>query len=203
MFKAFLVTLVFILFGVTVVLPWYLGPNDLASCSQKPDPLIVRCAPADAIVAISGGDTAARTQEAITLYQNGWAPKLIFSGAARDTSSPSNAAAMKRQATDAGIPVSAITVEEFARDTQENAEKIQSITSGKNVQRLILVTSAYHQRRANIEFRHTFTPATQIINHPVPIDKHWSVLWWLTPSGWWLAISEVVKIIALYVKGAA
>ena len=37
------------------------------------DPLVK----ADAIVAVSGGDTLGRTKHAIALYQEGYAPKLI------------------------------------------------------------------------------------------------------------------------------
>ena len=57
---------------------------------------------ADAIVAISGGETQERALMAIELYQQGWAPVIIFSGAAADTSGPSNAAAMGRRLSKVG-----------------------------------------------------------------------------------------------------
>lgn len=193
-------TAIFI-FALSVILPKYLGPDDLEGCGEKPSLTSNRCKPASAIVAISGGDTNSRTAEAISLFQAGWAPKLIFSGAAKDTSSPSNAAAMRRQAIEAGIKPNDITVEEFARTTGENAQRIREITPGAAPERLILVTSAYHQRRANIEFRHSFADATKIINHPVPSDSQWSIYWWLTPGGWWLTLGETVKILSLYTRG--
>ena len=40
------------------------------------------CRKADAIVVVSGGDTNARTDEAIKLYKEGWAPLIVVSGAA-------------------------------------------------------------------------------------------------------------------------
>ena len=49
---------------------------------------------ADVIVAVSGGDTQARTEEAVKLYKDGWSHNLIFSGAALDANGPSNARAM-------------------------------------------------------------------------------------------------------------
>src|SRR5688572_21885830 len=49
----------------------------------------------DLIIAISGGETSQRTNEAIRLYRDGLAPKVLFSGAAADHSGPSNAAAMR------------------------------------------------------------------------------------------------------------
>ena len=49
----------------------FLGPDDLSACGERPDPSQLACIQADAIVAASGGDTAARADEAIKLYQNG------------------------------------------------------------------------------------------------------------------------------------
>ena len=88
---ALLVVVVVLIVGVTV----YLSPNDLARC-DKPD-MSEQCRAADAIVVISGGDTTARTSEAIRLYQHGWAPRIIVSGAAADKSSLSNAEVMRQQ----------------------------------------------------------------------------------------------------------
>src|SRR5688572_846628 len=59
---------------------------------------------ADLIVAISGGETSQRTREAVRLYDEGYAPKLLFSGAAADRNGPSNAAAMRRYAIIQGVP---------------------------------------------------------------------------------------------------
>src|SRR6478752_199041 len=50
---------------------------------------------ADTIVAISGGETDARTAEAVKLYKDGWGANIIFSGAALDPASPSNARTME------------------------------------------------------------------------------------------------------------
>ena len=51
------VVVVVIIIGLTM----YLAPDDLAKCSG---PGTSECAAADAIVAVSGGDTDARTDEA-------------------------------------------------------------------------------------------------------------------------------------------
>ncbi len=185
-------------FGIIIVgLTIYLGPDDLSGCNTQPS-TSSQCQPADAIVAVSGGDTIARTNEAIKLYQNGWAPKLIFSGAAEDKSGPSNAAVMKRTALAAGVPESAILIEEYSATTTQNAENAQTIFAANNIKSVILVTSAYHQRRAGLEFSARSTGVT-VRNHPVPHDDQWSVTWWLTPLGWFLAVGEFIKIILFYV----
>ena len=187
--------LVIIIIGLTI----YLSPDNLSSCGEKPSDA-PSCHAADAIVAVSGGDTAARTAEAIRLYQNGWAPKLVFSGAAQDKSGPSNAAAMRHEAQVAGVPFKDIILEEYGATTKQNAENTQSILQQNDIHDVILVTSAYHQRRAGLEFS-TRSDAT-VRNHPVSHDDQWSAFWWMTPVGWFLAVSEFVKIIAFYFGGS-
>ena len=39
--------------------------------------------------------------------------------------------------------------------------------------------------------------------HPVETDKQWSSVWWLTPSGWTLAIPELVRSLILSTGSAA
>ncbi|HAC56559.1 TPA: hypothetical protein DCF80_03575 [Candidatus Saccharibacteria bacterium] len=175
----------------------YLTPNDLDAC-EIPEQ-IGSCARADAIVTVSGGDTNARVDEAVRLYKAGWAPKLIFSGAAADTSGPSNAEAMARRAQDAGVSKSAIITEEFSRTTAENALNTSKFIADQSIERIILVTSAYHQRRASLEFSAILGPSVTIINKPLEIDRQWAGSWWWTTfSGWWLAGGELVKIGAFY-----
>jgi uncharacterized SAM-binding protein YcdF (DUF218 family) len=190
------VTAIVVIVGLSI----YLAPNDLAGCEKQPG-VSKPCAPADAIVAISGGDTSARTKEAIELYKNGWARKLIFSGAARDKTGPSNAEAMRREARAAGVPDGDILTEELGETTKQNAANTQDILERNDVSSVILVTSAYHQRRAGLEFNARAAGKVTVYNHPVMADNQWSQLWWLTPTGWYLAISEFVKIILFYVGG--
>jgi uncharacterized SAM-binding protein YcdF (DUF218 family) len=184
-----------LLFGLA--LPVYLAPNDLAAC-RKPT-LAGLCTKADAIVAVSGGDTDARADEAIKLYKAGWADTIIFSGAAGDVLSPSNASEMQIRAVKEGVPTSAIIVDENARTTQENAANVTVILKTHGLKRVILVTSSYHERRATLEFRKAVGSKVQILSHPVLSDNQWSNWWWTTPVGWWLSISELIKIGAFYV----
>ncbi|MFZ1458632.1 MAG: YdcF family protein [Candidatus Saccharimonadales bacterium] len=181
---------------VIFVVPSYLGPDDLKDCA-KPQP--GTCAAADAIVAISGGDTTARTGEAIKLYKEGWGNRLIFSGAAADKTGLSNALAMKKYALGLGVPESDISIEEFSQTTAENAVNTGLFIHDNNIKRIILVTSAYHQKRASLEFRARLGSDVEIINHPVAHDRQWGEWWWATPSGLWLAFSELVKILIFYV----
>lgn len=175
---------------------FYLQPNNFMGCGDQPIPETA-CDKADAIVVVSGGDTIARTAAGIELYQNGWAEYVVFSGAAQDKSGPSNAAAMMAQAEAAGVPKSAILIDEEAANTQQNAENTQSIFKEYAFKDVILVTSGYHQRRASLEFNKR-ADGVVIRNYPVMNDADWSWFWWVTPRGWWLAGGELVKIIGFY-----
>ncbi|MFA5172678.1 MAG: YdcF family protein [Sulfuriferula sp.] len=176
-----------------IAMSMYLQPDDLSGCGITPsgNP---PCVPVDAIVAVSGGDTNARTDEAIRLFQNGWSKTLIFSGAAQDKSGPSNAAAMRSHAVAAGVPRSAIYLDETAETTKQNAENTQTIFASRGIKSVILVTSGYHQRRASLEFNKR-ADSVKIMNHPVSADQDWSLWWWINPRGWTLATTELFKII--------
>ncbi|HKX72856.1 MAG TPA: YdcF family protein [Candidatus Saccharimonadales bacterium] len=173
----------------------YLVIDDLKDCAE-PTMAEARCAPAEVIVAISGGDTRARTAEAIRLYKEGWAPQLIFSGAALDTSGPSNAEAMRVQALDAGVPNRDIVLDTQAADTAQNATGTLALLGARD-KRIILVTSPYHQRRASVEFQKVLGDSVTIINHPTPSDSSWSEYWWLSPYSWFLALSEGIKTVVV------
>jgi uncharacterized SAM-binding protein YcdF (DUF218 family) len=188
-----------VFFAVVIGISWYLQPDDLKDCGKTPGSG-QNCQMVDAIVAISGGDTVSRADQAISMYKNGWADKLIFSGAAQDKTGPSNAAAMKTLAVNAGIPESNIILDEVSDTTQQNAVNSQSIFSENNIKSIILVTSGYHQCRANLEFSKRDTGVT-VLNHPVLVDQDWSFWWWTTWRGWWLATTELVKIGVFYITG--
>lgn len=182
---------------VILLIGAYLSPDDLARCESEPT-TITGCEKADAIVAVSGGDTQARTHEAVALYKQGWADTLIFSGAAADKSGPSNASAMRDHAIEMGVPDGAIIIEELSETTQQNAVLSSDVLSENSYHRVILVTSAYHQRRAGLVFQQSVGSDVELVNHPVETDNQWSKVWWLTFTGWRLAISELVKIVLVY-----
>lgn len=186
-----------IIFGIGA----YLSPDGLKSCKAQPSEQS-DCQAVDAVVAISGGDTTARTAQAISMYKNGWGEWLIFSGAAADKAGPSNAEAMKRQAVEAGVPAKSILTDETSETTKQNAANTTSLLAEHDIHSVILVTSAYHQRRAGLEFASLANNSVKIINHPVETDNQWSKWWWLTPTGWWLALSELFKIAIFYVGGS-
>lgn len=193
-----IIALLFIVGIITITA--YLGPDDLRSCADMPS-IEGACSPADAIVVVSGGDTSARVLEGVSLYKNRWSDTIVFSGAAEDKTGPSNAEAMRQIAIESGVPDEAILLEEFSETTRQNAENTSALLDSAEIDRIILVTSGYHQRRAGLEFNKRFDSAVEIVNHPVDKDKDWSSWWWLSPRGWYLSMSELTKSIAFYLGG--
>jgi len=108
---------------------------------------------------------------------------------------------MSKIAINAGVPVDSIYLDESSETTQQNAKNVQAIFAKIGVKKAILVTSGYHQRRASLEFNKQANGVI-ILNHPVQSDKDWSFMWWATPHGWWLASSELAKIIVFNFVGS-
>ncbi|NTU69435.1 YdcF family protein [bacterium] len=130
----------------------------------------------DVIVAISGGETRTRTEEAIKLYKDGWAPYLLFSGAAR-SGDVSNAESMKNVAIKKGVPAEKIFIEEESTSTYENALLSKKIIDKYKWSKIILVTSPYHQRRALMNFNYVLGKDVKVINHSSD-DSYWSAAEW-------------------------
>lgn len=154
---------------------------------------------ADAIIVVSGGDTVSRTEMGIDLYQAGWANLLIFSGAAADPKSPSNAEMMKKQALTRGVPESAIIIDDKSVNTSENAREVSKKIESLKLNKVILVSSGYHIRRAQAELK-SASPELNIIARSSK-DANWNpYLWWLTPYGWWITPKELVSLILVKLR---
>ena len=154
----------------------------------------------DAIVAISG-DTGARADTAITLWKAGWAPIIVFSGAAIDPESVSSAEIMRREALRQGVPESAVLAEGASTTTEENAAEVAKLMAGRKLHSAILVTSPYHQRRAAFEFHRAFDPRGLVFrNHPAS-DPEWNAfLWWRQEPVRSRTLLELVKLGAVYLS---
>jgi len=154
----------------------------------------------DAIVAISG-DTGARTDTAITLWKAGWAPIIVFSGAAIDPVSVSSAEIMRREALRQGVPESAVLVEGASTTTEENAAEVAKLMAGRKLHSAILVTSPYHQRRAAFEFHRAFDPRGLVFRNRPANDPEWNAfLWWRQEPLRSRTLLELVKLGSVYLS---
>jgi len=155
----------------------------------------------DAIVTISGGETQARTAEAIKLYKQGLAKKIIFSGAAEDPHSPSNALMMQQIALNENVPPVDIILEEKSVNTEQNASEVAKIIRAYNFNSIILITSPYHQRRAYLEFKKQLGSNFNILNHSSP-DQTWRrSKWWASDQSISLTFQELKKVFYIWWTG--
>ena len=170
----------------------------LGSWLAVEDPL----AKSDAIIAISG-DAGPRTDTAVVLWKAGWAPVIIFSGAAIDPESVSSAEIMRREALRQGVPESATLIEPNSTTTEENATEVAKLMTQRKMASAILVTSPWHQRRASIEFGHAFeSHKIKLRNYPAR-DAQWNaVLWWQHEPMRSQTLLELAKLGSVILNGA-
>jgi uncharacterized SAM-binding protein YcdF (DUF218 family) len=107
--------------------------------------------PADAIVVIGGDHKPQRTQRAAELSAQGYAPILLLSAGTlvqEGTQQLPEAEVMRRQALALGIPEHAIILETESRSMYRNATYSRQHLQQLGFDDILLVTSAYHSRRA-------------------------------------------------------
>ncbi|PJF30770.1 MAG: YdcF family protein [Candidatus Thermofonsia Clade 1 bacterium] len=121
-----------------------------------------RAAPADAIVILGAGTRrdgtpsysyARRIRHALTLYAQGYAPRLICTGGYTQRHPKSEGAACAEMLRTYGVPESAIFYEEQSRNTEENALYTYQIMAANGWQSVLLVSDSYHLFRAEAMFR--------------------------------------------------
>ena len=155
----------------------------------------------DAIIVISGEDSSARLRAGLRLWQDDWAPRLIFSGAARE-GPISNAEAMRQRAIAEGVPASAILVDEQGADTYGNAVETLRLMQQQRLRSAILVTSPYHLQRAAMTFNGVFRGSGIRIIASAAFDSDWRKRsWWLRPDLRLLTFSELEKLTYIVLTG--
>ncbi len=129
---------------------------------------------ADAIVILGGGMNAAtnvcpypnlcaaadRVWHAARLYKAGKAPLIVPSGDGTDRCEVPFLV-------DLGVPRKAIRAEAESRNTEENAKFVAELLKGRAHPKVLLVTSAWHMRRALLMYRR-YAPDLKIV--PAPSD---------------------------------
>jgi uncharacterized SAM-binding protein YcdF (DUF218 family) len=178
---------------LVVLLAYFLFPAFLNGMGRF---LIVRdeINPADVIIVLSGDENGERVDEAVRLYRQGYARKVLMSGgplAWRLTA----AEWMKRQAVARGVPEKAIMLEGKSRSTVENARFSLRILKENKVSSCILVTSPQHSRRSKRVFNKFFArEGIEVFSHPVPLEQSEFKL-----PGWWRRHEDTQKVMWEYV----
>ena len=159
---------------------------------RPPPPLPARV---DVIVALSGG--SGRFEEAIRLLREGRAPVLFLVGfqpravAARFAAEPV-AAALAREGR--------IVVEPRSGSTLEDAERTRALVANRGARSVLLITSAYHMRRADLTFRTLLPTSVDLHTWPVRSSTFRSGLWYQDEVSRRVVLTEFVKYLFYRLK---
>jgi uncharacterized SAM-binding protein YcdF (DUF218 family) len=174
---------VFLLIVLVGVLGYYFVPQYMW------DFLVVDQAPqqADVIIVLSGG--LDRVEHAVSLYQAGYADKILLSGSVTRS--------MRQQAIALGVPADHILLEDKSNTTNENALYSFKVMQSQGFKSAIVVTSPYHTRRSGIIFREHFQGINIIISS-APYDPSLARNWWKDRRMAGNVIREYLKLVYHY-----
>lgn len=106
----------------------------------------------DAIILLEG-DGFARYKKAVSLYKDGIAPLICFSGGFDDEKSGAfTYEKIKPLILKSGVPEKDFILEGKSKNTYEQAVEIMSLAQQNNWKRIVLVASHYHSYRAFLTF---------------------------------------------------
>jgi uncharacterized SAM-binding protein YcdF (DUF218 family) len=142
----------------------------------------------DAIILLEG-DGLHRYKKAVSLYHEGRAKKIIFSGGITDYEYGSFPLSdILPHILEEGVPEMDIIHENKSLNTKEQAIEVVKIALLNNWKKLILVASHEHQYRAYLTFlRQVLDSNSQIILYNSPARN----LGWFTDSGWGVRIDRL------------
>ena len=143
---------------------------------------------------------AARTEHAIALYREGYAAHLILTGGLGDYA-PAEAEVMRRLAEAAGVPDSALVLDEDSNSTEENLEHAKQLMDRFGWRSALVVSDPFHLFRAgkiarNLGIEVYTSPASDSPTYTIPHLRVWyttretlAVIWYyatriLGEQGW-------------------
>jgi uncharacterized SAM-binding protein YcdF (DUF218 family) len=139
------------------------GPGQPGGLSQSGGP--------DAIVVLTGGK--GRVDRGLEFLRNGVSPTLILSGV-------NEAADLDSIFLDGLGPGErdSIILEKASKSTYENAVEVRRLATEKGYTSVMLVTSAYHMKRAYLIFRRVMPDDVRIAPHSVSSPNFDEDNWW-------------------------
>lgn len=164
----------------------------------------------DAIVVLSGSATyIERTDWAARLYKEGRAPVVILTNDSLITGwdgqrNPYFYELAAKELQKRGVPAERIQiVSDIVSGTYEESLGVRDYATTHKLKRLLIVTSAYHSRRALWSMRHACQGSgIEVgIESPAPgwqTPSPW--LWWSRRWGWRVVAGEYVKMIYYWTK---
>jgi len=167
---------------------------------------------ADAIVVLSGSATfKERTREAARLFFEGRAPRILITN--DDQRGPWSSADQRNlffyersleQLRNAGVPSQNIEVlMQPVTSTYDETEVIRDYAQQHGLHSILIVTSAYHSRRALWVFTRVFRDTGVQIGLDAVLPGYQSPApetWWLSIKGWQQVPNEYLKIVYYMIR---
>jgi len=167
---------------------------------------------ADVIVVLSGSATfRERTREAARLFFEGHAPRILITN--DDQQGPWSSSDQRNlffyersleQLRNAGVPSQSIEVlMQPVSSTYDEAELIRNYAQQHGLRSILIVTSAYHSRRALWVFSRVFRDSgIQIGLDAVPPGQQSPppATWWFKLRGWQLVPNEYLKMVYYLIR---
>lgn len=145
------------------------------------------------VIIILGGGYGERVDLGVRLYHLGYANKILLTGGSTGCET-TEAQLMQGQALSSGVPKDDILLEEQARSTYENAKYSFEIMRSKKFRSAILVTSAYHTRRASMIFNRLFE-GIELTVCSVPNNLRNTNKWWQDSRRAEAVVYEYLKLV--------
>jgi uncharacterized SAM-binding protein YcdF (DUF218 family) len=161
---------------------------------------------ADAILILGGSSVyRERTRKAAELYRNGSAPKIFLTddgerggwSKVEQRNPPFVELAQKEFIAQGVAPENIEIVKPRGSGTIYEAQEFQNTIREQNIKTVLLVTSAYHTRRALWTFEKILADdKTEVGIESPPTGEQTPppFVWWLTPFGWNVVAGEYVKL---------
>lgn len=167
---------------------------------------------ADAILVLGGSSTyVERTQKAVELYKTGIAPRIFLTDDGKragwsraEKRNPPYVELARKRLIDGGAAAENIEIlQPTVAGTIDEARVLADKSKSENLRAVLIVTSAYHTRRALWTFERAFAAAnlkTELgiaaasPGEQTPEAKYW----WLSRRGWNLVAGEYVKFVVYW-----
>jgi len=163
--------------------------------------------PADAIVVFAGGvgesgqageSYQERTQQAVELYRQGYAPRILFVSGFIWTFPEADI--MSALALSLGVPQEAIRKVTDVHTTYDYVLRVRTVADQEHWRSVLLVTSLYHTRRTQMLFRRN-APELEVIPAPALESSYYAHRWGISFPQFRGILHEFFSILTYRLKG--
>lgn len=175
LFRSFstLVALVLVYLAVCVGQVWWTGSTDQA-----------RSVEAIVVMGVAQYDgrpspqLQARLDHVITLWNAGTAPLVVTTGGNQPGDRFTEAEASQRYLVEAGVPESAIILENLGSSTLDSLRRVHDILAVQDITEILIVTDAYHAARSRMVARdlgmvaHVSATPTSVVTGSQNVRRH-------------------------------